>query len=160
MIYANSFKGMTWFKGKKINNAAHPTLRRVTRKNTLSFLAMFDPSTNWKKRVWVLLKKTSPSTQIGHDYVMWYGSTGTTATAPAKNGDGPSACPHPAASCPDPLILGARRRRRQRLRCGKGLMPVFHSGLQRSGSGDLGLVRDPHLATSVLQTRWAGNTGS
>jgi hypothetical protein len=57
MIYANSFKGMTWFKGKKINNAAHPTLRRVTRKNTLSFLAMFDPSTNWKKRVWVLLKK-------------------------------------------------------------------------------------------------------
>jgi hypothetical protein len=88
-------------------------------------------------------------------------------TKSRKNGYALAVCPQPAAVAPilrrlpQPSSHSGRQGHTDDKGCTatKRRLPVFPFGLQWSGSDDPGLVPNPRLGTSVLQTRWSGNTG-
>jgi hypothetical protein len=118
-----------------------------------------------KKEFESQLKKTE-SFDSGRDFLSC-GTAGTAATAPGKTATAwrrvpiPRWCAPIMRRLPHPSSHSGRHGDADGNGCvaTKRRLPVFPSGLQRSGSGDPDLVPDPRLGTSVLQTRWLGNTG-
>jgi hypothetical protein len=111
-----------------------------------------------KKEFESRLKKISPLThQVAASSRC--GSTGTAATAPGKMATAWRCVPI-QRRLPQPSSQSGRQGDADGNGCTatKRRLPVFPSGLQRSGSDDPSLAPDPRLGTSALQTRWSGNT--